>query len=235
MTADNAQRNLAIVVGEFNGVDQSSTGYTLKIKHMADLPLHIDTQTWQKAARSYSSTLEAVCADVEQKPRVLMALLICARREHFYEVDSLTCMLVSRQWLPLEGTHELPLIEALQQEGRKFIKPLRYDLGCSAALASVLLLDCADAPCPMHVISPFLNPRDRTVQEHVVAELGDRRWVWHTDQPMPAFPRQLNRTLARAATVRDGVEELGARHDEERQFALHGIGTGTGDGGRRRQ
>ena len=56
-----------------------------------------------------------------------MAALIYAKREHIYQVDSVSLMLTSEQWIPLDGLYELPLIDHLQQQGRSFIKPLKYD------------------------------------------------------------------------------------------------------------
>ena len=40
---------------------------------------------------------------------------IYAKRKHVYQVDTLSMMLTTDQWIPLEGLHELPLIEALQR------------------------------------------------------------------------------------------------------------------------
>ena len=60
--------------------------------------------------------LQARDADVARKPRVMMAALIYAKREHVYQVDTLSMMLTTDQWIPLDGLHELPLIEALQRE-----------------------------------------------------------------------------------------------------------------------
>ncbi len=42
-----------------------------------------------------------------------MAVLICARREHTYEIEAATLLLASKQWIPVEGVHELPLVQAL--------------------------------------------------------------------------------------------------------------------------
>jgi hypothetical protein len=39
----------------------------------------------------------------------------------------------SEQWIPVEGVHELPLVRALVDAGRHFVKPLRYDARCAAA------------------------------------------------------------------------------------------------------
>ncbi len=187
-SADSNRRKLAIVVGEFGGAEQTGSGHVIRIKHMADVPLHLDSKTWERAVRKHAEIFEAIHSDVAHKPRVLMALLIGAKSERRYEVDTLTCMLVSDQWVPLAGLYELPLIEALQQQGRRFVKPLRYDLKSVADLASVLLLDCVGAPLAMHVISAFLDPRDKAAKEHAVAKLGNGCWVWRNELAMPELP-----------------------------------------------
>jgi hypothetical protein len=70
---------------------------------MPDAPLYIDNKAWERAEPAYGPTLQAVDADVERKPRVVMAALIYAKREHIYQVESLSLMLTTDQWIPLEG------------------------------------------------------------------------------------------------------------------------------------
>lgn len=61
------------------------------------------------------------------KPRLILSTLIRAHREHTYEIDTASLMLTSEHWIPVKGVHELPLIRALVEQGRRFVKPLRYD------------------------------------------------------------------------------------------------------------
>jgi hypothetical protein len=83
---------------------------------------------------------------------------------------------------------ELPLINALVEQQRRFIKSLRYDARSAASFANVLLLDAGPSPVPLHVISPFMAEHDRTIKESSLrTEAGS--WVWHTGQPMPALPK----------------------------------------------
>jgi hypothetical protein len=139
--------------------------------------------------------LQARDADVERKPIVVMAALIYARREHVYQIDSLSMMLVSDQWVPLEGMHELSLVEELQRQGRSFLKPLRFDAKNAAAFPNALLLDTEGGPVPLHVVSAFLDPNEQSAKEKTMQALGDRTWVWRTDQPFPEFPpRTVGRT-----------------------------------------
>jgi hypothetical protein len=58
----------------------------------------------------------------------MMAALIYAKREHLYQVDSLSHDAgLGSVDTALDGLHELPLVEELQRQGRAFLKPLRYD------------------------------------------------------------------------------------------------------------
>lgn len=182
------QFKMAILIGQFNGVESTAYGRRLTVKHMPDAPLYIDNKAWERAERAYGAILQAVDADVEHKPRVLMAALIYAKRERIYQVDSLSLMLVTDQWIPLDGLHELPLVEALQREGRSFLKPLKFDAKSSAPFPNVLLLDAGSAPVPLHVDSPFLSAKERALKEKAVAALGPGAWLWRTDAPLPELP-----------------------------------------------
>lgn len=98
-------------------------------------------------------------------------------------------MLTADQWIPLDGVHEWPLIEVLQREQRAFMKPLRYDARSTASFPNVLLLDGGKVALPLHVTSPFVEPKEGAIKEKLLA--GSRSvWVWATDQNMPALPER---------------------------------------------
>jgi hypothetical protein len=177
---------LAILIGQLVGAQTAATGTRLTVKHLPDVPLHIDHKTWQRAERAFGPILQAADADVEQKPRVVMAALIHAQREHLYQVESLSLMLATDQWIPLEGLHELALIETLQRQRRSFIKPLKFDAKAAAGFPNVLLLDAGTQPVPLHV-----SAKDRAVKEKVLRNLGESAWAWHTDREMPELPEKV--------------------------------------------
>jgi hypothetical protein len=178
----------AILVGQFTAFESTAHGCRVLVKHMPDAPLRIDPKVWQGAVRSYGTTLQALDADIERKPRVLMAALIHAKREHVYEIHSLTLMLATQEWLPLEGLHELPLVERLVQERRAFLKPLRFDAKTWAAFPNFLLLDTGSEPTPLHVVSPFMSGSERSTKDKAVNALGEEAWVWRIESGLPALP-----------------------------------------------
>jgi hypothetical protein len=186
------QFKMAILIGQLTGVESTAYGRRMTVKHMPDVALYIDNKAWEKAERAYKTILQAVDADVEHKPRVLMAALIYAKREHIYQVDSLTLMLVTDQWVPLDGLYELPLIEALTRQARPFIKPLKFDAKTAAGFPNVLLLDAGAEPVPLNVVSPFMDARDRAIKEKIIKTAAGAGWCWETDKEMPPLPTRVN-------------------------------------------
>jgi hypothetical protein len=155
---------------------------------MPDAPLLADARTWARVQRSFSPLFEALDSDGGRGLRLMMAALIRARREHTYEIDVASLMLSSEEWIPLEGVHEVPLVRALVAQGRRFVKPLRYDARTAAGFANAILLDVGTEPVPLHVLSAFMRPID--AQAKVRAMETDTRgtWAWSTEQPMPHLP-----------------------------------------------
>lgn len=190
------QSPLAIAMGEFKGCDATALGRRIWIKHAPDAPLLVATRTWERIERAFGALLEARHADTGHRVRLVIAALIRARREHTYEVDAASLMLTSDQWIPLDGVHELDLVQALVEQRRRFVKPLRYDARSAAGFPNALLLDAGPQPVALHVLSAFMSAKDRTVKEKAVqSEQG--AWTWRNDEPMPRLPPVL-------ATLPDG-------------------------------
>lgn len=177
---------LALVIGEFKVCDRTDRACRIWVRHMPDAPLLMPEKSWERMARVHAPLLEARDADTGHRVRLAIAALIRARREFTYEIDAASMMLVSEQWIPLEGVHELPLLDELVAQQRRFLKPLRYDASLAGVFPNVLLLDGGSMPIPLHIVSPFAGSKDRAAKERAIA--GGPCWVWRSDQPMPELP-----------------------------------------------
>lgn len=187
---------LALVIGDLKATEAVEAGRRVWIRHMPDAPLLVDERVWQRLVRRYASLFEARDADTGLRVRLVMTALIKARREFTYEIDAAVLMMTSDQWIPVEGVHELPLLDALIKEGRRFIKPLRYDASSAEAFANALLLDVGLEPCPLHLVSPYMDDRSRMVKRRAIERAPRRTWVWDIDQPFPPLPRSAGATPA---------------------------------------
>jgi Protein of unknown function (DUF1173) len=185
---DDVQFKMALVLGEYKGQEASPLGRKVWLKHMPDVPLFIDAKAWERIERAYGSLLEARDADTKTKQRVVICALIYAKREHTYQIDTASFMLTTENWIPIEGVHEADLIQALTEQRRRFMKPLRYDARSAASFPNVLLLDTGAKPTPLHVVSASLDPQDRAAKEKALKAQGDAAWVWDTGKKMPQLP-----------------------------------------------
>lgn len=182
------QSPLALVIGEFKASDATALGRRLWIKHMPDAPLLVASNTWDRIERVFAPLFEAMDADTGHKVRLIFTALIRARREHTYEIDAASLMLTTEQWIPIEGIHELALLQALVSQRRRFIKPLRYDARSPTMFPNALLLDTGEAAVPLHVRSAFNKPPERAAKGDAVAVVGNAAWLWVTDRDMPPLP-----------------------------------------------
>jgi len=184
------ETKLQLVVGEFKGVEDGPGGLRVWIKHMPDVPLSIDAKAWNTIRKRYEPWFHAASADLPAKPRLILGALVYARREHSYAIETASCMLTTANWIPVEGSHELDLLDALTVQGRRFVKPLRYDAPTAGQFANVLLLDTGPEPTPLHVISGYADVRERKAKERLLSA-NPSLWVWNTAEAMPDLPPAL--------------------------------------------
>lgn len=183
------QSPLALVIGEFKASDESPWGRRIWIKHMPDAPLLLADKTWSRLAKAYAPLLEARDADGGQKVRLMLAALIRERREYTYEIDVASLMLTSEHWVPIEGVHELPLVNALVHQQRRFIKPLRYDARHAAGFANAMLLDTGEQTVSLHIVSSYLDTKEQAAKTAALKNAEGTSWVWYTSESMPQLPQ----------------------------------------------
>jgi hypothetical protein len=191
LVAHDGQYPLAVVLGEYKANEVCPAGRRVWIKHMPDAPLLVATRTWDRIEKRFGALFEARDADAGHQVRLVITALIRARREHTYEIDAATVMLTGEHWIPVEGVHELPLVQALADQRRRFVKPLRYDARSGAQFPSVLLLDAGPSPVPMHVVSPFADAKVRNRNDGSGAATDPEGWLWFTGDRMPPIPQAI--------------------------------------------
>lgn len=184
---------LALVIGEFKACEATAPGRRIWLRHLPDAPLLIAAKAWERMERVYAALFEARDADSGHRVRLVLTALIRARREYTYEIDAASLMMTSEQWIPVDGVHELPLIDALVAQGRRFMKPLRYDARSAAAFPNALLLDAGPVPVALHVVSPFMDAKERPIKERSISNSGAGTWVWCTEEAIPPFAAAASR------------------------------------------
>lgn len=197
---DGGGYEMALVVGEFKDVFDLSGTMRIRIRHMADAPLTMASKDWLRLQRKFSWMFDLKASDIGDQVRIVLCLLVFAKQEHVLHVDTATCMLTSRNWIPLDAAFEVDLVGKLTEEKRRFLKLLRYDAGPSEAFPNFLLLDTGSVPTPLHVLSGFMSKAAFAAKEKAIARSDTAPWVWHTNEPMAPLPP----IVAKPNTVADG-------------------------------
>jgi hypothetical protein len=196
-SGDGKQQPGMLIIGELKEhAETPAGGVKVVIKHMPELPLLMDTKTWERLSKVFEGHLDAKAQD--ETLRLVMAALVYARQGGTIHVESATLMLTTNDWIPVEGPHDVELVSALEKEDRVFEKPLRYESASAAPFPNAVLLDAGQNTIDLDVISE-INEKERAAKERAAAARQDPHWVWRTGEPMPPLPAKtpLSNTLRR--------------------------------------
>lgn len=186
-TDESHDKKLMLIVGEFKTAEEGPSGCKISLRHLPDVPLYIAAKTWAKIEKQYQGLFRASETELPARPRLIIGALVYARQEHTFQIDTACCMLTTSNWVPIEGAHEIELLDALTRQARKFVKPLRYDAPSAAQFANALLIDTGAEPTSLHVVSAFTSDKERAAKAKLLGDSPDA-WVWNTADAMPALP-----------------------------------------------
>jgi hypothetical protein len=115
-------------------------------------------------------------------------------------IEALSLMPVTAQWLPVDDGFEHQLVERLVSEGRRFVKPLRYNLPVGQPLASAIPTDARESPIALNVHRPGDSSRLESAARNQTSAPPD--WHWSVEEgAMPALPRKAETVANRAHAV----------------------------------
>jgi len=176
-----AERRLALVVGELKSIHRSRDAWRLAIRHMPELPILLDDGMYRKACARFSHELELWRAD--DRVRLLALVAVSVGALGALQATSLSLSCTSSEWLPFSDRAEWSLLSALLGQQRSFIRALQYGLAPPAGQARVpyaFLTDTAQRSQPL-----FIDQRsctDDSGQEPAA-------WTWNwLNEDMPCFP-----------------------------------------------
>jgi Protein of unknown function (DUF1173) len=189
---------MMIALGELKAFNETTLGYQLYFRHLPDRAFFIEKQAGARTKRAFEPELQAWTAG---QVKLIVACLFYAKREHLYQIESLTLMMTSAQWIPLDHAYEKDVVDKLVSEHRAFLKPLRYEANHGGRFPNFLLLDIGERPVALDILSPFLTDQERAAKASAIAARSPKGWAWDTAQSVliPELP-------ARAGDhwVRDG-------------------------------
>ncbi len=114
-----------LVLGELRDTAPSQHSVRFRLCHLAT-PLFATTALVERTRRSYRSAFSP--AAIDGSCRRVILLLVRRSAKGYLLIDDLAAMLSTRSYVPADSSHEIRMAGALSAAGRRFIKPLRYDI-----------------------------------------------------------------------------------------------------------
>src|ERR1700730_204974 len=129
--------------------------------------------------RAFQPELQAWTAG---QVKLIAACLFHAKREHLYQIESLTLMMTNGQWIPLDHACEKDVVDKLVAEQRAFLKPLRYEAKHADNFPNFLLLDADERPVALDILGAFLTDQERAAKATAIEARKPDGWAWDTAQ-----------------------------------------------------
>jgi hypothetical protein len=178
---------MMIAIGELKEFKATTVGHRLAFKHLPDCALFLERRAGERTKAIFERELLAWS---NGQVKLVAACLIHAKQDRCYEVESLTLMMVSPQWIPLDHACERDVVDKLVAEERAFIKPLRYEAPDAGKFPNFQLLDTGARPVPLDIVSAFLSEAEHAAKVHAIGVRDPKGWLWDTaqDAVIPALP-----------------------------------------------
>lgn len=207
LTKTGKTQPMMVVIGEVNEIVPVRTGAKLIAKHLAQFPFMLDEELHRRFTKRFAHAI-ALWDGVEGAHLIFIGTFGLASTG-LAMLSALSAMVVTDRWIPFEDMYDKLLLDALTNDGRRFVKSLRYNLAEHRALACALLTD-AQVPTALYVLTPGAPAATGDALEALIGESAVPAWVWDADEPMQPLPAPRGAIKALPAPATAIARETGA-------------------------
>lgn len=186
-TAKSGARKLMLLVAEVKEFGPSRNGYQMVAKHLSDFHFMLNEDIHKRLVKRFEMEL-SLWDSIENSHLVAIATF-GVNRAGVASIEEIGLMVTTDNWVPFENLAEKTLLDALTQDGRRYIKGLRYNLSPKRPLASVVLTDTSKTTA-MYIHPTGVGEEFGTVLAQLIEGSKMASWIWQLEAgAMPAIPR----------------------------------------------
>jgi len=174
-----SKQAMGLLIGEVKAIEPTRFDYKMIIKHMPSTPVYMGEDVFKRIHKQFS--LEMAFFEQDENVHLLAISTFLLSASGCPQIDTISFMLLDRNWLPFENIEELELNERLVTEERHFIKGLRYNLGGSDVIASAVITD-TDEPTAVYLIPVGAEESHYNALETVIDESEFQSCVWDLNE-----------------------------------------------------
>lgn len=177
---------LMVVIGEVKSIGASRYGEVISLRHLADWPLYMDTDTAARFHKRFALEHDLWRSSVAEDGHLIIAASFALRPSGAAEMFDIALMPVTREWLPYDNLPERELLRTAVAAQRKFVKGLRFDLDPNRTIASITLTDTKPMATAVHLAADTENKIDNDALAAFLATDGVDHFAWRPGAKLPA-------------------------------------------------
>lgn len=189
VAAPGRAQHLTLMIAEVKEIVPARHGFKAVVKHVPDQAFKLDEHLYRRLERRFGRELSLW--GTTDNVHMVMIATFSVTEGGVAAIAELSLASMTSQWVPIEDSFELQLIERLTRDGRSFVKGLRYNMSGSQSLASAILTDVGDSTAPLYIAQR--QAIESSTAPAAAPMNGGQAWMWiATQEPMPLLPdRQL--------------------------------------------
>lgn len=149
---DGPSQPVGLLVAEYKSHEQGRIGFKFTFRHMPDCPFYAEADLAGRFERAFEHWLRL--ADVTAGLHLVVIATFALTRSGYPTLLEIGMMPTSDHWIPIETLRDHALLQQLTGARRRFIKPMRFNLGRSVTLPTLLLTDAGPKPVRLYLENP---------------------------------------------------------------------------------
>ena len=186
----NHPKQLMLIIGEVakDGINGYDYGGTISIDEIQDTHLLLSKEVHKSIVNHFAA--ELALWRLGTRNRLVVGATFSISSQGVGNIEQITFMPTTEEWIPFETSHERDLITRLLGKERSFEKILRYNFARDYPIANILLLDTMPTPTEMFVIRETKNKLEYKLGVDAAIEKSEKStWRWDPmEDTMPEFP-----------------------------------------------
>jgi hypothetical protein len=164
---DKKVHHLLVVMGEIAPIEGNGGDRIVNFKEMPNQPFVIKEDLYKQMLKHLGREMNL--ASTKSAGHLIMIGTVRIEREGTPVFEEVFLMYVTENWIPYENLYERLLIEDLINDGRSFMRLLRYNRPNNAPMPTLLLTDCDNAPLSIYVRESQSSPPSAQLSAAVAA------------------------------------------------------------------
>jgi len=199
---------LMLLVGELKKIEAvDSGGYRAIVNHVPGFSFIVNDHLFDRIEKNYKKEDTLVKAVEAKCSHQIVAATFSVMPEGPAEIEEITYMPVTAQWIPFDNLYQEQLFAKLIETKRSFTHPLRYNRAKGVSMPSAVLTDASSGPTALYVVTP---EQDMEKIERGSLEVDYIKWFWElkASEKLPELPARLETTEDETGYLQKTKENL---------------------------